>query len=595
MMKELKNIFMSCKLVITSFPSFLVIKFFQTLISVIKSLIPVYVIEQIVKIYYDDASVTKIVFLCGCSFFLIALLSVVSFCLELGENYINRMFTAKQSIIFFRKLNEIDYSFHDNPKFLNDYTRSLEESVEHIYTTCDASLNVIKIVITSLGMFAVIASVNYIVIIFACVLAILYAFLRFLMGKLQFTASTKQRPYRRLTRYNERAFTLKESMAELKTTDVEKLLIEQNSKAHDQIIKVHQKYILPKTIISFISNILLMLLYPAIICLLAYFTIDNLDNATIATFSSLTIAASTISSLISQLTVAFGKVQSSSVEVSVAFDLLKIKGKIEGVKGQVIDSFNSLTINHLFFAYDNQEVLSDISMKINKGETIAIVGHNGAGKTTLVKLLLRLYDANKGDIIINDLNYRQVDVKSLRKEVGAVFQNVEVYAVSIAENILLRTPKTEDDYALLDEAINFAGLNDFIASLKDGINTVVTKEFDPNGVVFSGGLNQRLALARGYAHNYNLFILDEPSSALDPIAEAKVYENIMKLKKDKTIIFISHRLTSTVNADYIYLFENGRIIEEGTHQSLMNLNQKYALMFTSQAQKYLGGDDNETI
>lgn len=592
-MKELKNIFISCKLVISSFPSFVIIKLIQTIISVVKALVPVYVIERIVNIYYEDADIYQIIVLCGISFLILAMLTVVNFCLELYENYINRMFTAKQSIIFFRKLNEIDYSFHDSPEFLNDYTRSLEESVEHIYTTCDASLNIIKILITSIGMFAVIASVHYIVIIFACILAIFYALLRFYMGKLQFKASTKQRPYRRLARYNERAFTLKESMAELKTTDVEKLLIEQNSKAYDEIIKIHQKYIFPKTIISFVSNIILTLLYPAIICLLAYFTIDNLDNATIATFSSLTVAATTISGLITQLTTAFGNVQSASVEVSVAFDLLKLKGKIEGVKGKAIGSFNSLSINHLSFAYDDKEVLSDVSIKINKGETIAIVGHNGAGKTTLVKLLLRFYDANSGNIVINGLDYKEVDVKSLRKEVGAVFQNVEVYAVSIAENILLRTPKTKADYQLIDEAIQFAGLSEFIASLKNGIDTIVTKEFDPNGVVFSGGLNQRLALARGYAHNYNLFILDEPSSALDPIAEAKVYENMMKLKKDKTIIFISHRLTSTVNADHIYLFENGRIIEAGTHQELMKLNQKYALMFTSQAKKYLGGEVDE--
>ncbi len=592
-MKELKNIFISCKLVIKSFPSFIFIKIFQTLISVVKTLIPVYVIKEIVNIFYLDKDIKKIILLCGISFVSIAVMSIIDFCLGLYENYIHRMFTAKQSVIFFRKLNEIDYSYHDSPEFLNDYTRALEESVEHIYSTCNATFNVIKILMTSIGMFAVIASVHYIVIIFAVVLAIFYAVLRFFMGKLQFKASTAQRPFRRLARYNERAFTLKESMSELKTTDVEKLLIEQNSNAFDHIIKVHQKYILPKTIISFISHILLTLLYPVIICLLAFVTIDKLDNDTIATFSSLTVAASTISSLITQLTVAFGEVQSSSVEVSVPLDLLKIKGKIEGVRGLSIDQFNSLEVNHLTFAYDEKEVLQDVSLKIKKGQSIAIVGHNGAGKTTLVKLLLRLYDPKCGNIIINDLDYKTIDVKNLRKEVGAVFQNVEVYAVSIAENILLRTPIGPKDYDIINEAIEFAGLTEFIASLEKGIDTVVTKEFDPNGVVFSGGLNQRLALARGFAHNYNLFILDEPSSALDPIAEAKVYENMMKLKKDKTIIFISHRLTSTVNADYIYLFENGRIIEQGTHSQLMALNQKYALMFTSQANKYLGGEIDE--
>ena len=171
-----------------------------------------------------------------------------------------------------------------------------------------------------------------------------------------------------------------------------------------------------------------------------------------------------------------------------------------------------------------------------------------------------------------------------------MFQNIETYALTIGENILLRQPKTEEDIDLIDEALRFSGLYDFVYSLKDNINTEVTREFNKEGIAFSGGQNQRLALARGYAQKYQLFILDEPSSALDPFAEAEIYKNMLEIGKDKAIIFISHRLTTTVNADRIYLFDNGKVIECGTHEELMKNKMKYYEMFESQSKKYIGED-----
>ena len=171
-----------------------------------------------------------------------------------------------------------------------------------------------------------------------------------------------------------------------------------------------------------------------------------------------------------------------------------------------------------------------------------------------------------------------------------MFQNIETYALTIGENILLREVKTEEDVKLINEALKFSGLYDYVYSLKDNINTSITREFDRDGIVFSGGQNQRLALARGYAQNYQLFVLDEPSSALDPFAEAEVYKNMLEIGKDKAIIFISHRLTTTVNADKIYLIENAKVLESGTHEELMSLKGRYFEMFESQSKKYIGED-----
>ena len=593
-MKEIKNIFSSIICVVKIKPSYLIVKLLTIITSVISSLIPVFVINEIVNIYYEDKNIGKVSLVVGIGFILLAVIALCNFVIELYDSHVRRVFIAKESIIFYRKLSSLDYELHESPLFLNDYTRALEESVEHIFITCNGAFNIIKILVTSIGMFSVIATLHYMIIIVAVALAIVYAVLRVFMAKIQFIASTHQRPFRRMTRYNERSFTLKESMSELKTTKIGDLLLEENNKAHDNIIKIFDKYILPKTILSFICNLLLTILYPLIVCVVAYFTIDNLTPEVIAWFSSMTVAATTISSLISQLARAVGDVGGSVTEVKVAFDLLKMEGKIESKQGINVEEFESLEVNNISFSYKGDyNQLEDVTLKIKKGQKIAIVGHNGAGKTTLVKLLLRLYDVNNGEILYNNNNYKDINVLSLRKEVGAVFQNVEVYAVTIAENILLKTPKTIEDFNLIDEALKFSGLDEYVNSLPNGINTLVTKEFDRDGIVLSGGQNQRLAIARGYALNYNLFILDEPSSALDPIAEANVYNNMLTLGKNKTIIFISHRLTTTVNADYIYLFEHGKVIEQGTHEELMKLNKKYKEMFTSQSKKYLGGEYDE--
>lgn len=593
-MKEIKNIFSSILCVIKIKPSYLLVKIFSIITSIITALIPVRVVKEIVNVFYDDKNIGKIAVLIGASFLILAVIYLINFIIDLYDGHIKRIFIAEESVIFYKKLSTLDYELHESPLFLNDYTRALEESVEHIFTTCNGSFNIIKIVATSIGMFSVIATMHYSVVVIAVVLALMYGILKVFMAKIQFKASTNQRPFRRMTRYNERSFTLKDSMAELKTTEIGDLLLEKNNDAHNNIIKVFDKYIFPKTVLSFICNLLLTILYPLIICVVAYFTIDDLNTETIAWFSSMTVAATTLSNLISQLARAFGDVGQSVTEVKVAFDLLDKVGNIESKKGINVDEFKSLEINNISFSYKGDvNQLQDVSMKIEKGQKIAIVGHNGAGKTTLVKLLLRLYDVKEGSILYNETNYKDINVDSLRKQVGAVFQNVEVYAVTIAENILLRTPITKEDFDLVDEALKFSGLDEYVKNLPDGVNTILTKEFDRDGIVLSGGQNQRLAIARGYALNYNLFILDEPSSALDPLAEASVYNNMLSLGKDKTIIFISHRLTTTVNADYIYLFEKGSIIEEGTHTDLMNLNKKYKEMFTSQSKKYLGGDYDE--
>lgn len=246
-----------------------------------------------------------------------------------------------------------------------------------------------------------------------------------------------------------------------------------------------------------------------------------------------------------------------------------------------------LFVNHISYTYLGQQepVLKDVSLTIRPGQKIALVGHNGAGKTTLVKLLMRLYDVTEGEICLGDHNIKEYAVRAYRDRFGTVFQDYQVLSLSVAENVMMKEVAEEEREAVV-EALKNSGVYDKVQTLNKGIDTTLTREFDKEGAVLSGGETQKIAIARVFAKDCDFVILDEPSSALDPIAEYEMYESMLKACKDKAVVFISHRLSSAVLADYIYMMENGRIIEEGSHAQLMEQNGSYAKMFNMQASSY---------
>ena len=229
--------------------------------------------------------------------------------------------------------------------------------------------------------------------------------------------------------------------------------------------------------------------------------------------------------------------------------------------------------------------LEDVSLTIRRGEKVAIVGYNGAGKATLTKLLMRLYDPTEGEILYNGRNLKDYDIPGLRAKIGTVFQDYKIFAATVAENVLGREVHEEDRDAVTD-ALTKATFADRLAELEGGMDTPLTKEFDEAGVNLSGGEAQKVAIARIFARPYELIVMDEPSSALDPAAEYELNHTILAYAKDKTVVFISHRLSTTRMADRILMFADGRLIEEGSHDELMRRGGKYAEMFRLQAEKY---------
>jgi ATP-binding cassette subfamily B protein len=232
--------------------------------------------------------------------------------------------------------------------------------------------------------------------------------------------------------------------------------------------------------------------------------------------------------------------------------------------------------------------LKNLSLSIKPGEKIGIVGENGAGKSTFAKLLLRLYDADSGEILIDGRSIREYDVKKLRRSVGIAFQTTNLYALPLSVN--LRLYNDADDETLL-EIMKMVRLDGVLEKNGATLETEVTKEFDDSGIMLSGGETQKLGLARLLTGRFGLLLLDEPSSALDPIAEYELARLLFNRENPATTIMIAHRLSTVRDADMIYLMADGEIAERGTHAELMSLGGRYCEMFTKQAENYTKTDE----
>lgn len=255
-----------------------------------------------------------------------------------------------------------------------------------------------------------------------------------------------------------------------------------------------------------------------------------------------------------------------------------------------------LEFANVSFSYPNSEitVLKNVSFKIRAGETLSIVGVNGAGKTTIVKLLCRFYEPTEGDILINGISIQSIPKDKYYQLLSVVFQDYKLFSFSVAENIEM---KLQSNIERLETCIEKSGLGDIVCALPNGVCTYISKEFCENGVDFSGGEKQKIAIARALYKDSPIIILDEPTSAIDPIAEYEIYSKFHALVNGKTAIYISHRLSSTRFTDKILVLNDGRVAEYGSHKDLIALDHGiYKAMFEMQAKHYFeGGRHGEAL
>lgn len=246
-----------------------------------------------------------------------------------------------------------------------------------------------------------------------------------------------------------------------------------------------------------------------------------------------------------------------------------------------------IEFRHVEFAYPGtkKKIFNDFSLIINPGEKVAFVGENGAGKTTLVKLLARFYDVDRGEILIDGINIKELDLDNWHKCLGVLFQDFIKYEYPAKDNIFFGRIWEQENLEKIIEAAKSAGADPMIKKFDSEYNQMLGTTFE-RGLELSGGQWQKIALARAFFRNAPILILDEPTASIDAKAESEIFQRVERLSKDKTVIIISHRFSTVRNADMIYVIDNGKIVEQGSHQELMKKGGQYYNLFTLQAKGY---------
>lgn len=284
----------------------------------------------------------------------------------------------------------------------------------------------------------------------------------------------------------------------------------------------------------------------------------------------------------------FAQIYESNLYVNHYFDFLALPLLIPTAKNPVVFEEikpPKIEFRNVSFNYPKgQKVLDGVSFVIEPGESVALVGHNGAGKTTIVKLLRRFYDVSGEEILINDINIKDLDLSRWYKFLGTLFQEFVKYHFTVRENIFLGAPDKKDENAMKEAAIK-SGAAEFIEQLPKKYDTILGKEFE-DGEELSGGQWQKLAIDRAFYEEPPVLILDEPTSAIDAEAEYEIFNNLEKQYKNKTLILVSHRFSTVRNANKIVVIDYGKIVESGLHEELMTLGGEYSKLFSIQAKGY---------
>jgi len=491
---------------------------------------------------------------------------------------------------------KMDLACYDDPKFYNDYVWAMDESKGRAVQVLEDVGRIITYLITLSTLITLMMQVDIIVGAILLAGCIINAVMWEINNKIYFKKNEKLKPLRRKNSYVNRIFHLADHAKELRVSSAGDNLEEMYSENVKEIvreeIKSGKKVYLLRIIENFVSVTARFL--PVVLLLVKLYDGSAQLGGFVASINIIWNLNWSMYDLAKNIL----RMQDNAQYVGKYIKFLSYTPNI--TDGPLAAGpLESIELRNVSFAYtsdtenaekaeDEKEIkysLKNVSFKIKQGEKVAIVGYNGAGKTTLTKLIMRLYDPTEGQVFYNGKPMTEYKIAALRERIGTVFQDYKIFAASIAENVMGGEVE-ENDREAVTAALTKATFSDKLSSLPKGIDTQLTKEFSEDGTELSGGEAQKVAIARIFARPYELLIMDEPSSALDPIAEYKLNHTILEYSEDKTVIFISHRLSTTRMADRILMFDDGRLIEDGSHEELMKKGGKYAEMFRLQAEKY---------
>ena len=476
---------------------------------------------------------------------------------------------------------------YESPEFYDKYARALDNCVDQAMNIAIKTGVYIGNVISTIMSIGLAIMVDPAFLVFLIVPMIVSLYFGKKNAKTNFEREKAITRDKRTAEYVKRVYYEKKYAAEVRLYDVNDLMLHKQEDAVNKMEQVSLGYRMKTAFYSFIMKGS----YSIFAGIVAYFyVVFRVKYGNVADVSSYVAMITAMSFSTYQLKAAVENRiyifnESKLFENLEEFLEQDRKPKEEKI---VLNEIESVELKNVTFTYPgaNTPTINGVSFKWSKGEKIAIVGYNGAGKTTLIKLLMGLYPVTEGQILVNGIDINEIDLDVYRDRFGTVFQDLQVFAMTLSENVLMRRPEGEEDYAKVRKALEDAQFDCEHRGLTKGLDTVISREFDEEGFVPSGGQAQKIAIARVFAAQPDMVILDEPSSALDPLAEYNMYRNMMKLSEGKGVIFISHRLSSARMADEIYLVKDGKIVEQGTHEQMMALNGYYHEMFMLQAENY---------
>ncbi|MDR3314407.1 MAG: ABC transporter ATP-binding protein/permease [Oscillospiraceae bacterium] len=479
-----------------------------------------------------------------------------------------------------------DYKYFDNPEFYNDFTFATRELTGQSEQALGLLGQFIGLVATSVTMIAYISRLGLWPVVIALAGSALGVFAQKGIGRLGIARAKEELPFERKMDYTHRVFYQQPFAADLKNPRLADALLSSFTRSGNGKIGVVKRYAKMNMLWSAVNLASQMLSQLGILTYLIFCAYRR--GLGVGALAGLFAATLRLSGMLNQFADLSGQTMKTGLYAEKIRKFFALESTIEAQGGDTqkkpAPGAFALELRGAHFAYPHSDfALRDLNISVQPGEKIAIVGENGAGKSTLAKLLLRLYDWEGGAYLINGEPAHSYDVHALRSCIGIAFQQPNIYALPLRENLCVYHDAADETLRRILEEVRLPELLQGEAPL----DAQVTREFDENGRMLSGGQAQKLALARLLTGEFGLVLLDEPSSALDPLAEYELAKLMFGSANATTTIMIAHRLSTVRSADRIYLVANGGVAEQGTHEELMALGGKYAEMFNKQAENYV--------
>ena len=582
-----------------------VILVFMSVFSVATGVIPVltaYVTRNIVNSLvdsYGNASFDykQVALLIGCLFLYKFLTKSINLLKHMTTRIAGELITKHIKLMISEKTKELDIASYDNPEFYERLENAQREAGTRPIAVINSTFDAISEIISMVSFIAVLGTLSPVAPIIIITLAFPSALINFIFRKKTFLYLRYRSKDRREMNYYSSILVNKDSAKEIKLLGLTDTFIKKFKDVFARYYKGIQRLIVREgvwqtglSILTLTGNCLLYLYIGY-----GVWKGDLLVGDWTLYTGALTSVASAVQALISA--------SSSVYEGTLFIDnlILFINEKRNVVKKTEEDIKpqkgipHEIRFSHVGFKYPGCEnyVLKDVNFTIKGGETVVLVGLNGAGKTTLIKLLTRLYDPTEGTIYLDGVDIKSFEPEEYYSLFGILFQDFGHYAVTVAENISFGDVRVPQDMERVRSAAAEGDAHSFIEKLRDGYKTPLTRMFEEEGLELSGGQWQKLCIARAYYKDSDILILDEPTASLDAIAEQDIFNKFDELRKEKTTLFVSHRLSSAVNADSVVVLSGGEITEQGPHSKLMENKGQYAKMFMAQAKRYNEGSNFE--